>query len=139
MRILKATSILDGHKSNVYHYSYVYILWWVFCIGGACILWLKFDLSANIGLSSLEKTTRVQNLQPNLAPCGQALVDTEVACWFRYDLQNFSNSSHQAVTKLWELTSQVAFIWWQLDQFREPIEDYINDKVDEHIFGQKIG
>ena len=82
----------------------------------------------------------MQNLQPDLAPCGQALVDTEVACRFRYDLQNFSNSSHQAVTKLRELTSQVAFIWWQLDQVREPIEDYyINDKADEHIFDRKLG
>ncbi|KAB1219497.1 Exocyst complex component SEC10 [Morella rubra] len=36
---------------------------------------------------SLEKTTRVQNLQPDLVPCGQALVDMEVA--FKSDLPKF--------------------------------------------------
>lgn len=45
------------------------------------------DFSAILGLSSLEKTTRVQNLQPDLVPCGQALVDMEVA--FKSDLPKF--------------------------------------------------
>lgn len=79
----------------MFYHSEISLLF-IFCGGSFTLevpVWLKFYLSANIGLSSLEKTTRVQNLQPDLAPCGQALVDTKVACWFKNDLQNFFNSS----------------------------------------------
>lgn len=54
-----------------------------------------FDLAANSGLFNLGRTSRVKNLLPDLAPCGQVLVDKGIAsfiCNLRHALDFLHHS-----------------------------------------------
>lgn len=64
------------------HLKISFFLLVALCLGCYCSSFMRliFESTANSGLFSSERTTRVQSWQLDSAPCGLALVKAQIAC-----------------------------------------------------------